>query len=189
MVRRTPGGLPDGVGIISSNTATSHLRRAWPGLAVPGLPLLAGRSRRNDWDQAMWNVLAEGWLSDCHLRPPKRRISLHAGARLNAIFNYFNSLDNWHKSATRGPRSYTFSGNANRGPREVGPSKGKKMIQSIKRVFCVAAVTFGVAVYAPTASSVPVDLELVLLTDVSGSVDGTDFNLMNNGMCRRLKAP
>ena len=53
--------------IISSNTATSHLRRAWPGLAVPGLPLLAGRSRRNDWDQAMWNVLAEGWLSVCHL--------------------------------------------------------------------------------------------------------------------------
>lgn len=55
------------------------------------------------------------------------------------------------------------------------------MIQSIKRVFCAAAVTFGVAVYAPTASSVPVDLELVLLTDVSGSVDGTDFDLMKNG--------
>lgn len=55
------------------------------------------------------------------------------------------------------------------------------MIQSIKRVFCAAAVTFGIAVYAPTASSVPVDLELVLLTDVSGSVDGTDFNLMKNG--------
>jgi hypothetical protein len=55
------------------------------------------------------------------------------------------------------------------------------MIQSIKKVFCAAAMTFGMAVYAPTASSVPVDLELVLLTDVSGSVDGTDFNLMKNG--------
>ena len=55
------------------------------------------------------------------------------------------------------------------------------MIESIKKVFCAAAVTLGIAVFAPIANAVPVDLELVLLTDVSGSVDGTDFNLMKNG--------
>ena len=55
------------------------------------------------------------------------------------------------------------------------------MIQSIKRVLSVAALTCGIAVYAPTVSAVPVDLELVLLTDVSGSVDDIDFNLMKNG--------
>ena len=56
-----------------------------------------------------------------------------------------------------------------------------KVIESIRKIFCAVAVTCGMAIYAPTASSVPVDLELVLLTDVSGSVDGTDFNLMKNG--------
>ena len=55
------------------------------------------------------------------------------------------------------------------------------MIQSIKRTLCAAAVALGVGAFAPTASAVPVDLELVLLTDVSGSVDAVDFNLMRSG--------
>jgi hypothetical protein len=44
-----------------------------------------------------------------------------------------------------------------------------------------AAVLATTAVFSTPASAVAVDLELVLLTDVSGSVDTNDFNLLRTG--------
>ncbi len=46
----------------------------------------------------------------------------------------------------------------------------------------IVAAAFAAAILsAPAVSAAPVDLELVLLTDVSGSVDGADFSLMRGG--------
>lgn len=58
----------------------------------------------------------------------------------------------------------------------------------ISNLFCgtLAALTCGLSVVAisttaDAASLTPVDLELSLIVDVSGSIDSTEFNLQKNG--------
>ena len=45
---------------------------------------------------------------------------------------------------------------------------------------CFLAMAFMLS--APAAQAIPVDLELILATDTSGSVDGTDFTLRRSGV-------
>jgi hypothetical protein len=54
------------------------------------------------------------------------------------------------------------------------------MKQVVRNTLAAAAIAVS-SLGAPVASAAPVDLELVLLTDVSGSVDAADFALMRGG--------
>ena len=52
------------------------------------------------------------------------------------------------------------------------------MKQIINKVIPGAILTFGIS---PSSWAIPVDLELVLLNDVSGSVSTDDYNLVKEG--------
>jgi hypothetical protein len=52
----------------------------------------------------------------------------------------------------------------------------------IKSLIRNSVVALGLAVSAHSAHAIPVDLELILATDTSGSVDGTDFALRRSGV-------
>lgn len=54
-------------------------------------------------------------------------------------------------------------------------------MRKISKALAIAALAGTSATYLPAASAVPVGLELVLLVDVSGSVDGTEYNLQKTG--------
>ncbi|WP_300321507.1 DUF1194 domain-containing protein [Accumulibacter sp.] len=54
-------------------------------------------------------------------------------------------------------------------------------MKKISKALAVAAVAGAAAAYMPAASAVPVGLELVLLVDVSGSVDATEYGLQKTG--------
>lgn len=51
----------------------------------------------------------------------------------------------------------------------------------MQKILAGTALTFLLIAGAPAAQAVPVGLELELLIDVSGSVDGTEFNLQKQG--------
>jgi len=52
---------------------------------------------------------------------------------------------------------------------------------------CLGAI--GLLVTAQTAQAIPVDVELILATDTSGSVDGTDFALRRSGVEAAFRSP
>jgi hypothetical protein len=56
------------------------------------------------------------------------------------------------------------------------------MFKSIKRLGAVATLALPLAFVSQTAHANPVGLELQLLVDVSGSVDGGEFTLQQNGI-------
>ena len=53
-------------------------------------------------------------------------------------------------------------------------------MKAIRKVVLASALAWSFA--APVAHAIPVDLELILATDTSGSVDGTDFALRRSGV-------
>ncbi|WP_409559305.1 DUF1194 domain-containing protein, partial [Accumulibacter sp.] len=54
-------------------------------------------------------------------------------------------------------------------------------MNKISKALAVAAMAGASATYLPAANAVPVGLELVLLVDVSGSVDATEYALQKTG--------
>ena len=52
----------------------------------------------------------------------------------------------------------------------------------IKKLVGSCSLAMAVMLSAPVAQAVPVDLELILATDTSGSVDATDFALRRSGV-------
>jgi len=60
-------------------------------------------------------------------------------------------------------------------------------MNKITKALSVAAVAVSAA-YMPAANAVPVALELALLIDVSGSVDGNEFNLQKNGYVQAFQS-
>ena len=54
---------------------------------------------------------------------------------------------------------------------------------------CLAAVAFPVPVVAQEGGGLPVDLELVLAVDISGSIDEAEARLQREGYTRALAHP
>ncbi|MCB1930919.1 DUF1194 domain-containing protein [Accumulibacter sp.] len=61
-------------------------------------------------------------------------------------------------------------------------------MKKLSKALAVAAVAGASAAYMPVASAVPTGLELVLLVDVSGSVDATEYDLQKTGYIDAFKS-
>lgn len=59
----------------------------------------------------------------------------------------------------------------------------------MKDSLCTIGFLFICLMLAPVVQAAPVDLELILATDVSGSIDGTDFNLQRAGYEAAFRSP
>jgi hypothetical protein len=59
----------------------------------------------------------------------------------------------------------------------------------MKYSLCTTGFLFICLMLAPAVQAVPVDLELILATDVSGSIDGTDFALQRAGYEAAFRSP
>jgi hypothetical protein len=59
----------------------------------------------------------------------------------------------------------------------------------MKYGFCTTGFLFICLMLAPAVQATPVDLELILATDVSGSIDLTDFNLQRAGYEAAFRSP